>query len=430
MMARTLSLGILAALLAIVLPYVKGYDILRGRLHNTRTCEGDTVMSWYGVNQTCMPITGINWAVRGGLSMSCKNGQIEAQGYDTFDCSGLAAGRVFNIDLDTCSVIQHPFDGSDNYDVSGELSCETSPAYVQACLDVSSSCSRNEFTRCVAKAGNDMCMMFGSDSVKYICGDKLTYRVYRESKDCSGSKASDEFTVEQNICAPIEVNGLTRYHTVQCIRSDEYQPSDDTGSNMNITTKGGRCFSANSQVVTVDGKQRQMGDIVVGDFVESVDKHGKRVFSEVFLVQHKQESYVTPMKKITFEDTTSSRRTVVVSAEHLIYSSSSELVSAGDVQMGNILLILDSETEESTAAKVIAVDDVHASPRNVHTLNDRLVVDGVVVTPYTTSFGINTYYLRYALMPLKMLHRLGFTSVVDRVGHLLHRCTDIIASHV
>eukprot|EP00181_Compsopogon_caeruleus_P003069 CAMPEP_0184680826 /NCGR_PEP_ID=MMETSP0312-20130426/3744_1 /TAXON_ID=31354 /ORGANISM="Compsopogon coeruleus, Strain SAG 36.94" /LENGTH=243 /DNA_ID=CAMNT_0027131211 /DNA_START=107 /DNA_END=835 /DNA_ORIENTATION=- len=58
------------------------------------------------------------------------------------------------------------------------------------------------------------------------------------------------------------------------------------------------CFSSEAWVLTSSGRRRRLGDIQVGDRVQSIGDDGKPVFSEVFLVQHINEARAVSMMSL------------------------------------------------------------------------------------------------------------------------------------
>lgn len=159
-------------------------------------------------------------------------------------------------------------------------------------------------------------------------------------------------------------------------------------------------------------------EIQVGDQVESFDELGRRVFSEVFLVQHSRENAVRPLLEIEYEESEGKNRgSLRATREHLVYSGTDQLVPARSLQIGSEILVSSEQERIAVHAQVKRIGIVYDKIRNLHTLNDRIVVGGV----HASCYPAGTVGLGPALMaPLKLLYRLGAVELVSRLDTFTH----------
>uniref|UniRef100_A0A7S3EPS4 Hedgehog protein Hint domain-containing protein n=1 Tax=Rhodosorus marinus TaxID=101924 RepID=A0A7S3EPS4_9RHOD len=193
------------------------------------------------------------------------------------------------------------------------------------------------------------------------------------------------------------------------------------------------CFSKASTVNTLQGSDvipKRLFEVRVGDLVQSYDLDGGQTFSEVFLVQHEgPEGKAVPMNKLHYEtmaDEGDKLEALTVSALHYILSSivpKMEYTKVSDLKVGSRIFILDSAGKYQSAT-IIKFEYVHSPAVNIHTLNDRIVVDGVLASSIASLklFGVvDTMQLRLMLLPLKVLYLLGASRLVQVLDSLGHR---------
>uniref|UniRef100_A0A7S3A3G3 Hint domain-containing protein n=1 Tax=Rhodosorus marinus TaxID=101924 RepID=A0A7S3A3G3_9RHOD len=182
------------------------------------------------------------------------------------------------------------------------------------------------------------------------------------------------------------------------------------------------CFGGSSRVrILQDGQEKtvRVDQVKVGDRVESV-QDGKRVFSDVFLVQHDRDEALHEMLEIKYSASDRKYRTLRVTHAHLLYMSDCNRKRAGDLVVGDSLLTVADPEHSLQAVKIVAVERVVDVVRNLHTLNDRIVVEGIVASAMT-DYRLGPLQLQYPilLLPFKVLHSLGLGNIVRGLDRAL-----------
>lgn len=189
-----------------------------------------------------------------------------------------------------------------------------------------------------------------------------------------------------------------------------------------IVTCPKNCFSGASLVNLKDGFVKQASEVLEGDFVESFDAKGHTTFSEVFLVQHKNDDSLQSLRRIEYESVSSKvAGALTISDLHLIRKAkdADKFVAAKDVTAGSSIFVKNRGDEEFVEARVSRVKMVRTNVRNIHTMNDRIVVDGVMVSSLTQVAPYSI--LQLALLPLKLFYRMGLSKFVTRIDELVHQ---------
>eukprot|EP00190_Bangiopsis_sp_CCMP1999_P000445 CAMPEP_0198736724 /NCGR_PEP_ID=MMETSP1475-20131203/67502_1 /TAXON_ID= ORGANISM="Unidentified sp., Strain CCMP1999" /NCGR_SAMPLE_ID=MMETSP1475 /ASSEMBLY_ACC=CAM_ASM_001111 /LENGTH=673 /DNA_ID=CAMNT_0044500573 /DNA_START=44 /DNA_END=2065 /DNA_ORIENTATION=- len=162
-------------------------------------------------------------------------------------------------------------------------------------------------------------------------------------------------------------------------------------------------------------------DVQVGDKVKSIGRDGKVEFSEVFLVQHASENSDQAVLVVQYEADDGILSTLEVSPGHLLpvrRSSRGYLyATASELREGSVLFAMNGDGY-LIEAHVKSITQGRARVRNVHTVNDHLIVSGVFGSCITTVPGLNVsatlwqQIVSLLVSPLKLLHRAGMPSVV------------------
>lgn len=155
------------------------------------------------------------------------------------------------------------------------------------------------------------------------------------------------------------------------------------------------CFPWNVMVYLEGGARAAMGELRVGDRVQVSSYE----FSEVFVFTHRDKhSSATRYVELTTSDNVS----ITVTGSHLIYVSGG-VIQADDCRRGDKILTI------SGWKVVTAVRDVIARGLyNPQTLHGDIVVNGVVVSTFTTA--VERHVASGMLSPLRALYRVGLTS--------------------
>ncbi|KAJ8907556.1 hypothetical protein NDN08_007667 [Rhodosorus marinus] len=182
------------------------------------------------------------------------------------------------------------------------------------------------------------------------------------------------------------------------------------------------CFGGSSSVrILQDGQEKsvRVDQVKVGDRVESV-QNGRRVFSEVFLVQHDRDEALHEMLAIRYLASDQKDQWLRLTHSHLVYTSDWNRKRAGDLVVGDSLLTVSDPDASLQPAKIVAVEKVVDIVRNLHTQNDRIVVEGIVASAMT-DYRLGPLPLQYPilLLPFKVLHWVGLSNIVHGLDRAL-----------
>lgn len=186
---------------------------------------------------------------------------------------------------------------------------------------------------------------------------------------------------------------------------------------------------------SVEAKSMALEDVNVGDKVLSVDRAGRTTYSEVFLAQHKDDKSLRRVLLVKYETALGAEGVLTVTGGHLLvtamnrgrfhYSPADELVPGAE-------LYLLGENMTVQKGRVTSVEPSMSRVRNIHTMNDRIVVDGVVgsCVARVDALSIVPYWhsvISMVTLPLKAMHKLGLhasvkllDSAARSVAHLLN----------
>eukprot|EP00188_Purpureofilum_apyrenoidigerum_P005749 Plantae.Rhodophyta-Purpureofilum_apyrenoidigerum.ctg7831.p1 GENE.Plantae.Rhodophyta-Purpureofilum_apyrenoidigerum.ctg7831~~Plantae.Rhodophyta-Purpureofilum_apyrenoidigerum.ctg7831.p1 ORF type:complete len:677 (+),score=120.34 Plantae.Rhodophyta-Purpureofilum_apyrenoidigerum.ctg7831:88-2031(+) len=201
------------------------------------------------------------------------------------------------------------------------------------------------------------------------------------------------------------------------------------------------CFSASSTVTVVSDDDRTtvhkpLSAVVPGDRVLSTDSYGQKKFSEVFLVQHAADERSVALLTMELEDESGARFSLAVTAGHLLAVGLGEkglkYERAGKLAQGDVVIAMTMEGKVSKR-HIHSVSRSYDAVRNVHTMSDHVVVDGVVASCMTDALnsgwnGNTLHRIGSALlMPLKVTYVLGVRSLVPWVDSVAHRMLQSVA---
>jgi len=184
-----------------------------------------------------------------------------------------------------------------------------------------------------------------------------------------------------------------------CVK-DGSTPNPDSGS---------VCFPVSATVELEGGAIIKMKELEVGDRV----RVGANEFSEVVVWSHKDPDVL--YSNFVELDIENGRRSLRLTASHMVYSSG-ELKPAGLVQVGEYMEDADFGTSQVTGVrKNLTLKGL----MNPHTLHGNIVVDGIVVSTYTSAISAN---VAHALLAVERFGRHTFK--ISFLGSLLHSGSD------
>jgi hypothetical protein len=153
-----------------------------------------------------------------------------------------------------------------------------------------------------------------------------------------------------------------------------------------------RCFPASS-VVQMETGSKRMEELSVGDRVLTVDGRGKMTYSPVYMFGHAERDTIAEYVNVQTE-----AGVMKLSPLHFIPTNGFNYKYARDLQVGETVLQYAEKTGQFVSAEVTKLSQSFESGvYNPHTLNGKIVVDGVVASCYSNWVLDN-------LFPVSSLH--------------------------
>lgn len=180
------------------------------------------------------------------------------------------------------------------------------------------------------------------------------------------------------------------------------------------------CFPSDALVAAVDGFGNNQEDIHMAMLqagqIVAVDELGTS--SRVFAFTHRDEEYVGPFVEITFANRV---RALTLSPGHYVFANGA-LTAASAVAVGDSLPGADGSSALVTRVRMVEKKGRFAP----HTLHGDIVVDGIVVSTYSTS--VHPILAHALLAPVRLFSRL--TGVKEPLRSLFYKGGGILATWV
>jgi len=160
-----------------------------------------------------------------------------------------------------------------------------------------------------------------------------------------------------------------------------------------------------------------------GDLVEAFSATGELVFTETVLVQHANSEAAAELLEVSYEGANVMTGTLRLTGQHLILEELNprRFVKAQSLKVGGELFVVgDDGGREPSRARITSISKTTGPVRNVLTMNNMVVVDGVLASSFTSVLNIPTRIQAALLVPLKVLHLLGLNSVADYLDKAVH----------
>lgn len=172
-----------------------------------------------------------------------------------------------------------------------------------------------------------------------------------------------------------------------------------SGSSASNNSRGGGgnkdkgCFSNDSIIYLENGETKRIEDAEVGDKILSYSSTNEFVYSPIIAIPHPKNNILSEFIVLK----TSNDKTIKATYQHLIpifKDGKIELVEANNIQINDLLVTTDGN-ETVVSKDTVEKEGIYT----VVTLEDYIVVDNVVVSPYAIShlFG-NVYYSMFKFM--------------------------------
>eukprot|EP00190_Bangiopsis_sp_CCMP1999_P006113 CAMPEP_0198726080 /NCGR_PEP_ID=MMETSP1475-20131203/3250_1 /TAXON_ID= ORGANISM="Unidentified sp., Strain CCMP1999" /NCGR_SAMPLE_ID=MMETSP1475 /ASSEMBLY_ACC=CAM_ASM_001111 /LENGTH=618 /DNA_ID=CAMNT_0044487965 /DNA_START=12 /DNA_END=1865 /DNA_ORIENTATION=+ len=146
------------------------------------------------------------------------------------------------------------------------------------------------------------------------------------------------------------------------------------------------CFGAGSVVTVLPGSggaptHKPLSAVTVGDRVLSADGHGREEFSEVFLIQHADDDRRRPVLTFELDGEGGFHSSLTVTASHLLAverrKRGFEYRRADELEVGGTVLSVTADGRIGSG-RVCKITRSQDAVRNIHTMSDHVVVDGVI----------------------------------------------------
>jgi hypothetical protein len=145
------------------------------------------------------------------------------------------------------------------------------------------------------------------------------------------------------------------------------------------TVESGGCFSGAETLTLESGASKTMDSVVVGDRVLTADGNGKLSFSEVIFLPHAANSDPATFVELT----TGSGKSLKATKMHLLQTCSGSLAFASSFAVGSCIRTVDGD-ESIVLASLTTSKGLYTAV----TMNEFLVVNGVVASPFAVAHGI------------------------------------------
>lgn len=203
----------------------------------------------------------------------------------------------------------------------------------------------------------------------------------------------------------------------------EVEPSDGALENFTGEERPPSCFPASARLTMADGTWRTMRDLRVGETVVT----GLGTASVVFAFSHRDRSAVVQFVRATYSTFSANiTHSLTASPSHLVYAlrqGSQQLVPMSLLEVGDALIGVDGCARQ--VVKTVRI--VSKGLYNPHTLSGDIVVDGILVSCYTTA--LSPMAATGALFPLRVLHGLrlsGLARALSEYSSLSLRCLETV----
>eukprot|EP00795_Rhopilema_esculentum_P012960 gene12960-3723_t len=209
---------------------------------------------------------------------------------------------------------------------------------------------------------------------------------------------------------------------------------------LKVTRATRGCFDVKGIVNVQDGQgskySKKIGDLKVGDQVESVDDNGNIVFSNVYYIAHGDGEKRAKLLRVYYEGNAPEMESIGLSERHLIYATKadSELdavkakpVMASQLSKGDYVWVQDNS--ELVAKKVSVVLPYVGNVIHPLTDNHHIIVNGVHASVHI----INESAYRIMTAPLKwvcwMSPEAGESKLVNKLVRLVEDAKEPFASN-
>jgi hypothetical protein len=152
------------------------------------------------------------------------------------------------------------------------------------------------------------------------------------------------------------------------------------------------CFPMNALVHLENGVITSMDRLQIGDKVMT----GPNIYSDVYFFTHSDNTIISTFVKLS----TKSGLSLLLSPCHYIYTNN-RLVAASEVKETDTLLTVNDPNDAIVSKEIVTEMGLY----NPHTLNGNIMVNGVLVSTYTTA--VNPYVAHMLLFPVRVLYNIG-----------------------
>ncbi len=192
------------------------------------------------------------------------------------------------------------------------------------------------------------------------------------------------------------------------------------------------CFAADSNinVLSKNGSiaSKRISEVLPGDLVESSDSNEHVMFSEVWSVLDANETKMAEVLNLEIKTKNGYSTSLSLAPEHFLYQSESNglnnkrkfiLKKAKEIKIGDKLFIHNSQNPTSNAdsfteAEVTSITSRQTRVMNILTMNDRVVVNGILASVYSQK----PFFCTVATSGPKLLYKLTGPKIPNQLMSL------------
>lgn len=258
--------------------------------------------------------------------------------------------------------------------------------------------------------------------LKFLASAALLVGTYAACDEDKGSKAMEDY--EKCYMDNVDAASEEQYTKKTCPCVKKFKSAikkakcddDETMTQIDEVLKGpckgkAGCFPATATVELISGKSKSMDQLVAGDKV----RVGPKEFSEVYFFSTQLQETTSKFVKIISEHGPA----LSLTAGHYLYVNGNELRQAGDVKVGDVVLLANGTKSPVTEI----TSEWGPGLYNPHTLHGDVIVDGIKTSSYTDA--VHPTLAHALLMPLRQLYSAGVT-----FGSTFNMATKALPSYI
>ena len=250
---------------------------------------------------------------------------------------------------------------------------------------------------CVRSTTCSTAVCYNNDNYE-CCGDSVCI-----DASCQACRKASETCNEDDECCGTNVCKAGACATDESLEVDEKAPVNtttlaDSDATKNSTTSKDSCFPDIALVTLVDGTEKMMSQLEIGDQV--LTTNGK--YSSVFMFTHK----IASEKNVFVELQTELGPKIALTHGHYL-KVNGEMQRASSVKVGDALYLADGSESRVSSVSEKVMNGLY----NPQTVDGNIVVDGIIASTYTEAVEMNMAHS--LLSPLRALYNVFGLSITS-----------------